>query len=1017
MSNLYILTPHEQHAFDDSPSLSVEARSICFAIDFELKKEISRLRTNTNKVGFLLQHAYFKACKRFFLIHKFRNEDIKYASRLLGIRVEDVDLSLYRKKIPSDHQKKILTLFNYTEFTNKGHTWIKEEIRRQVGRQTNPKQIFMHTLDLLQQHRIEIPSYHCLAEFITLVYAEFENNLLIKIKKKLRKKHEKLLDSLLEGDDSKSPTLLNQLKTINQSVKPGGIQSGIELFKVVKNIFLKLQPVIETLKLSTNSSAYYAMWLQKAKLSQLKQFPEKKKLYLHLIAFIQHQFYLRQDYFVDGILKAVQSAKNTAYKKLNEEDQLTRSTRRKAIHHLTKTNCTYRTLIDEIDAVAKSPILSDTYKIEKINALLDEHKKQQDDSERKKTELFENSLSRLEKNEDYFEILEKLSIKLQRRVSEIVKVLIFNEKTSNDDLIKAINHYGKNDGQIGPSSPVDFLDKEESAILFDNSKKIKPSLYKILLFIHSADAIKSGELNLKYSYRYKAIHEYLIDEKTWKKDRNHLLKLAQLEHFADVKVSIDALKKNLEEKYQVVNDRFLGGRNPYLSIDKEQTAHITTPALEDKDTEYIAALLEQTGYIPSLQILSDIEKVVQFSDCFKHHSVKHVKQKPNKEAFFAGIMSLGCNIGVRKMAQISVGIKENTLVNTVNWYLSLKNLQAANHQIIGLINKLNLSGIFVADKEKIHSSSDGRKVNVAVDSLIASASYKYHGKDKGVSIYTFIDERQALFHSLVMSSTERDAPYVIDGLIHNEVIQTNIHSTDTHGFTETIFATTHFLGIAFAPRIKNIGNQRMYAFSSRKIYKKRGYEILPSRSINQKLIEKHWDNILRFIVTIKLKETTSSLLFKRLSSYAKDNPLYKALKEFGRIIKSIFILTYYDDMMLRQRIEKQLNRIESSNKFANAVFFANDREFKQATREEQEIATACKILIQNAIVLWNYLYLSQLLANCINDRERADMVSMIKGGSVITWRHINLHGEYNFRRDAINSQSFDMKKIMSLKVA
>ena len=76
---------------------------------------------------------------------------------------------------------------------------------------------------------------------------------------------------------------------------------------------------------------------------------------------------------------------------------------------------------------------------------------------------------------------------------------------------------------------------------------------------------------------------------------------------------------------------------------------------------------------------------------------------------------------------------------------------------------------------------------------------------------------------------------------------------------------------------------------------------MPNRTINQKLIANHWDDILRFMVTIKLKEVTASQLFKRLSSYAKDNPLYQALKEFGRIIKSLFILTYFDDVRLRQR--------------------------------------------------------------------------------------------------------------------
>jgi TnpA family transposase len=171
------------------------------------------------------------------------------------------------------------------------------------------------------------------------------------------------------------------------------------------------------------------------------------------------------------------------------------------------------------------------------------------------------------------------------------------------------------------------------------------------------------------------------------------------------------------------------------------------------------------------------------------------------------------------------------------------------------------------------------------------------------------------------------------------------------------------------------------------------------------------------MTTIKLKKVSASQLFKRLSSYAKDNPLYKAIKEFGRVIKSLFILTYYDDVKLRQRIEKQLNRIELSNKFSNAVFYANNSEFKQGSPDEQNIAVACKVLIQNAIVLWNYLYLSQLLANCNDENECTEMVGMIKEGSMINWAHINLHGEFDFKRQAANDTPFDMRKILSLQLA
>lgn len=197
----------------------------------------------------------------------------------------------------------------------------------------------------------------------------------------------------------------------------------------------------------------------------------------------------------------------------------------------------------------------------------------------------------------------------------------------------------------------------------------------------------------------------------------------------------------------------------------------------------------------------------------------------------------------------------------------------------------------------------------------------------------------------------------------------------------------------------------------------RGDVILPGHTVNQKLILSYWDDILRFMATIKLRYSSASQLFKRLSSYANDHPLYKALKEFGRVIKSRFILSYFDDLELRQRIEKQLNKIELANRFSKAVFFANNQEFQEGSLEEQEIATACKVLIQNAIVLWNTLYLSQQLSNTSNTEEQDDMLNAITSGSLLTWQHVNMQGEYDFRRVAANDEAFDMGKILALRLA
>tara|TARA_B110000977_G_scaffold180456_1_gene240112 strand:+ start:1144 stop:1647 length:504 start_codon:yes stop_codon:yes gene_type:complete len=139
----------------------------------------------------------------------------------------------------------------------------------------------------------------------------------------------------------------------------------------------------------------------------------------------------------------------------------------------------------------------------------------------------------------------------------------------------------------------------------------------------------------------------------------------------------------------------------------------------------------------------------------------------------------------------------------------------------------------------------------------------------------------------------------------------------------------------------------------------------------------------------------ASTIIKRLSSYTRQHPLLSAIKEFGKIIKSSFILEYIDSVELRQVIEKQLNKGELANKFSSAVSFANNQEIMQVDQENQEIAIMCKTIIQNIIILWNYLELTKLIIRSDND-EKKSIMSNILSASILTWRHVNLLGTYDF---------------------
>jgi TnpA family transposase len=235
----------------------------------------------------------------------------------------------------------------------------------------------------------------------------------------------------------------------------------------------------------------------------------------------------------------------------------------------------------------------------------------------------------------------------------------------------------------------------------------------------------------------------------------------------------------------------------------------------------------------------------------------------------------------------------------------------------------------------------------------------------------------------------------------NPVIKADTHSTDTHGSSDIVFGMMYFLEVFNAPRLMDLPDRVLYSFEPFKKYAALDYQLLPTKYLDKDEIIDSWDDILRLMVSLKLGKTTAYQVFKRLNSYAKQNPLEAAFKEFGRIIQTIFILKYYDDLALRQAIEKQLSHVELMNRFSKVVFFGQNQEFQAATKEEQERIILCRSIIQNAIVLWNYLYLSDLLSKVEQQEEIEEIILTVRNSTALTWKHINFIGEYDLTRAAL----------------
>lgn len=101
-------------------------------------------------------------------------------------------------------------------------------------------------------------------------------------------------------------------------------------------------------------------------------------------------------------------------------------------------------------------------------------------------------------------------------------------------IIEAIQYFKEADGNLGANSPMKFLENKHQLLCLDEQKSFNISLYKTLLFIYMVDALKSGKLNVKYSYRYRAIQDYLISQERWEREKDQLLALEGLSHSANI---------------------------------------------------------------------------------------------------------------------------------------------------------------------------------------------------------------------------------------------------------------------------------------------------------------------------------------------------------------------------------------------------------------------------------------------------------------------------------------------------
>ena len=145
--------------------------------------------------------------------------------------------------------------------------------------------------------------------------------------------------------------------------------------------------------------------------------------------------------------------------------------------------------------------------------------------------------------------------------------------------------------------------------------------------------------------------------------------------------------------------------------------------------------------------------------------------------------------------------------------------------------------------------------------------------------------------------------------------------------------------------------------------------------------------------SIKVGTVAPSAILRRLAAYPRQNALAKALREIGRLERTLFMLDWISDPALRLRTNAGLNKGEARNALARAVFFHRLGEIRDRTFENQRYRASGLNLTVAAIILWNTVYLGRAVDEL---RSSGEIIPDELLGHVapLGWEHIAFNGDY-----------------------
>jgi TnpA family transposase len=556
------------------------------------------------------------------------------------------------------------------------------------------------------------------------------------------------------------------------------------------------------------------------------------------------------------------------------------------------------------------------------------------------------------------------------------------------EALKALNQ--SNARTIPKNAPRSFVSKRWQPYVFTDTG-IDKRFYELCTMSALKNALRAGDIWVPGSRQFKDFEEYLLPQEHFQslRETGSLPLAIEADGERYLQERLDLLKQKLHEVEQLA----AAGQLPEAEIADELLK--ITPLSKSVPEEAEQLEEEVYGIVPHLKITELLMEVDQWTDFTRHFAhLRSDAAAKDRSMLLTVILADALNLGLAKMAEACPGTTFNKLDTLRAWHIRDETYSKALAEIINTQHRLPFASYWGTGTT---SSSDGQRYRVGGRGEHTGQVNLRYGTDPGVTFYTHISDQYGPYHTKVIASTVRDATHVLDGLLYHESeLRIEEHYTDTLGFTDHIFALCHALGFRFAPRIRDLADKRLYVPDKAKNYPALAPFI--GGKTNTKQILAQWPEFLRLATSIKQGTVTASLMLRKLASYPRQNGLALALRELGRIERTIFTLDWLLDPRLRQRVTAGLNKGEAKNTLAKAVCFNRLGEIRDRTYELQRHRASGLNLVVAAIILWNTVYLDRAV-DSLRGHGRAIDEGLLKHVAPVHWNHISLTGDYTWRQN------------------